>query len=110
MAESSNKAGESTKRWPSLHEPDDRIEQSAESWAHAPSREVTGDVPGSVNAEIEHDRRIEENAPGQPGTLDALVAREATDEQDQLEARDDEPTVADRADEETARARRRGDH
>lgn len=110
MAESSNKSGDSTKRWPSLHEPDDRIEQSAEAWAHAPSREVTGDVPGSVNAQIEHDRRIDENAPGAPGTLEALVAREAADEKDQLETRDDEETVAARDDEETARARRRGDH
>lgn len=110
MAHSSNRTNETDTLWPSLHEPDERIEQSAEAWAHAPSREVTGDVPESVNASIERTRRVDENAPGVDDAPDALVARERDDERDHLEGRDDEPTLIAKDDPATAEARRRGDH
>ena len=42
MAHSSTKTEEQpTRQFPSLHEPDRRIDESAEAWAHAPTREVT---------------------------------------------------------------------
>lgn len=87
MAENSNRSTEKggtespkegrrdTLPWPSLHPPDERIQESAEAWMESPSREVTGDDPESVNAAIERDRKREENAPGVPGQRDETGRR-----------------------------------
>lgn len=64
---------------PSLHEPDERIEESAEEWKHAPSRASTAADPESVNARIERDRRVEENAPGDPIAGEPTPLQEGSD-------------------------------